>query len=364
MPDRIDEILNPKPVEAAPDDLREFYRNRRVLITGAGGSIGSEICRQLALCQVGDLVLLGHGENSLVELHKELEAKHPRLQVWLVVGDIRDGLRMFGVMDTYKPGVVIHAAAHKHVPLMERNPLEAVSNNICGTAQLVGAAAGVGIERFVLISTDKAVEPVSWMGATKRVGELLTIGAGQEREAGQEFERAYCAIRFGNVAWSRGSVLPVFEQQIAMGGPVTITDARAERFFLTLPEAGTLVLRAASFCEGPQIFALEMGEPIKIIDLATRMIGNQKGIDIMFTGLQPGERLREKMWIEPDQVTPTPDGRIWEESIFKIGSLTHVLTESQEALAQMDVDKMAVLIGNIVPSFRTGKRHYRFGRLS
>ena len=277
-----------------------------VLVTGAGGSIGSELCEQIARCYPSRIIALGHGENSLYRLPHEIRAwtdeiKAERLD--LVVADIRDGARMDAIFKRYQPVVVYHAAAHKHVPLMEDNLEEAVTNNIEGTRSLVRYCQKFDVGHLVLISTDKAVEPTSVMGMTKRVAEKIVL------QAAKQTGRAYVTVRFGNVLGSRGSVIPLFQAQIAAGGPVTITDPEMERFFMTIQEAVQLVLQASALGECGEIFVLDMGEQVKIVDLAHDLITlsgliPEKDIEIQFTGLRPGEKLSERLYTaveEPDR---------------------------------------------------------------
>jgi FlaA1/EpsC-like NDP-sugar epimerase len=279
-----------------------------VLVTGAGGSIGSELCRQVARAAPSRLVLFGHGENSIFGVHRDLVAAFPSLAVVPAIGDIRDAARVARVMADWTPAVVFHAAAHKQVPLMEENPEEAITNNVFGTKTVVDAAIAAGVERFTLISTDKAVAPVSLMGASKRMAELVV------RDAARRTGRAFVVVRFGNVLGSRGSVVPTFQRQILDGGPVTVTHPDMERFFMTIPEAVHLVVRAGGWGRGGELFSLNMGQPVKIVDLAEdliRLSGFEAGeIPIVFTGLRRGEKLTEQLW-EPGASVEQMDGDLW-----------------------------------------------------
>jgi len=257
----IEDLLRREPVETDITEVAGLLKDKRVLVTGAGGSIGNELCRQIARHDPAMLVLLGHGENSLFYMTKELRFTHPHLAHKTVVADIRDEARLRAVLARERPQVVFHAAAHKHVPLMEENIEDAVTNNVLGTRNVVNLAAASGVEYFVLISTDKAVNPTSVMGATKRVAELVV------QETAKRTGRPFVAVRFGNVLGSRGSVVPVFKQQIARGGPVTVTHPEVQRYFMTIPEAVQLVLQAATLGKGGEVFVLDMGKPIKIVDL-------------------------------------------------------------------------------------------------
>lgn len=292
----IDDLLRREPIESESAAIAEMLRGKRVLVTGAGGSIGGELCRQIARCAPAHVFLLGHGENSIFDQSNELRAAFPKVPFETVIADVRDAPRLRAVMARYRPELVFHAAAHKHVTLMEANVEDAISNNVVGTRVVLDAAAEHDVETFVMISTDKAVNPVSVMGATKRVAELYVHA--RALETGKRF----VAVRFGNVLGSRGSVVPVFKQQIANGGPVQVTHPDVKRFFMTIPEAVQLVLQAATLGKGGEIFALDMGEPVKIVDLARDMIrlsGLQEGrdIDIEFTGLRPGEKLYEELFV-------------------------------------------------------------------
>lgn len=298
----ITDLLRRAPVSAnRPPD--EYLAGRVVLVTGAGGSIGSELCRQIARANPRAIVLLGHGENSIFEAEIELHRMFPQMSLRSVIADIRDEPRMDDLFQTYRPSVVFHAAAHKHVPLMEENPEEAITNNVVGTAVLVRTALAHGTERFVLISTDKAVAPTSIMGASKRVAEAIVADAA--RRSG----RPFVAVRFGNVLGSRGSVVPHFKRQIELGGPVTITHPDMRRFFMTIPEAVHLVLQAGGMGSGEALFVLDMGEPVRIVDLAHDVIKlsgfSPDEIEIVYSGMRPGEKLTEALW-EPDaRVHPT-----------------------------------------------------------
>ncbi len=296
-PVNIEDLLRREPVQIDQTAVRSMLSGKRVLVTGAGGSIGSELCRQIARCAPAQLIALGHGEDSLFTLENEFRQHGPagRLQPQVVVADVRDRPRLENIFNRYRPDIVFHAAAHKHVPLMEGNAEEAVTNNVLGTRNLVELAAAHNLERFVLISSDKAVNPVSIMGCTKRAAELIVT------EAAQRAGRPYVSVRFGNVLGSRGSVVPLFRQQIAEGGPITITHPDMQRYFMTIPEAVLLVQQAALLGEPGNVFVLDMGQPVKIVDLARDLVqlsGLQVGrdIDLVFTGLRPGEKLTEELF--------------------------------------------------------------------
>jgi FlaA1/EpsC-like NDP-sugar epimerase len=281
----------------------DYLSDRVVLVTGAGGSIGIELCRQVARASPRGLVLVGHGENSIFDAEFELRRTFPSLPIRSVIADIRAEDRMQAVFAEYRPQVIFHAAAHKHVPLMEENPEEAISNNVHGTAILVRTAIAHGVERFVLVSTDKAVAPTSIMGASKRLAETVV------RDAARRSGRPFVSVRFGNVLGSRGSVVPRFKRQIEMGGPVTVTDPEMRRFFMTIAEAVHLVLQAGGLGQGGELFVLDMGEPVRIVDLAEDVIKlsgfTLEEIPISYTGVRPGEKLTEALWESDAVVTPT-----------------------------------------------------------
>ncbi len=297
---------------------KKLLRGKRVLVTGGGGSIGSELCRQVMRCNPAELIILGHGENSVFEIAQELTrtlastrngAESP-VRLRTVIADVRFPERLEAVFGEVRPQVVFHAAAHKHVPLMEENPGEAVTNNILGTRNVVAAAVAAGVQHFVMISTDKAVNPTNVMGASKRVAELIV------HQAAAATGQPYVAVRFGNVLGSRGSVVLTFKHQIAAGGPVTVTHPEMKRYFMTIPEAVQLVLQAATLGSGGEVFVLDMGEPVKIVDLARDLIelsGLRIGrdIDLAFTGLRPGEKLFEELFTAGEEYTRTRHAKIY-----------------------------------------------------
>jgi FlaA1/EpsC-like NDP-sugar epimerase len=292
----LEDLLRRDPVRLDVSDIRGYVGGRVVLVTGAGGSIGSELVRQIARFGARRVLLLGRGENSIYQILGECRRTWPELDVEPLICDVRDRDRLAHLFERYHPDVVFHAAAHKHVPLMEGNPDEAVLNNVGGTLNLAELALAHGVERFVNISTDKAVNPTSVMGATKRVAEYVVRRASQRAEPGQSF----VSVRFGNVLGSRGSVVPLFKQQIKAGGPVTVTDPEMVRYFMTIPEASQLVLQAGGLGANGRVYVLDMGEPVKIVDLARDLIhlsGFEPGVDIeiAFTGVRPGEKLYEEL---------------------------------------------------------------------
>jgi FlaA1/EpsC-like NDP-sugar epimerase len=306
----IEDLLRREPVRTDTSTVEQMLRGCRVLVTGAGGSIGSELCRQIARCGPEALLLVGHGEHSIFGIANELRRTWPTLALEQVIADVRHPDRLEQVFRLYRPETVYHAAAHKHVPLMEMNAVEAVTNNVQGTANLLQVCESQGVGRFVLISTDKAVNPTSVMGATKRVAELLVQASA--RRCG----RPYVAVRFGNVLGSRGSVVPLFREQIARGGPVTVTHPEVRRYFMTIPEAVQLVLQAATLGQGGEVFLLDMGAPIRIADLARDLIqlsGLEVGrdIEIVYTGLRPGEKLFEELFVAGEEYVPTRHEKVY-----------------------------------------------------
>ena len=310
------DLLGRDEVKLDMDQLKDQLNNRTILVTGAGGSIGSEICRQLMKFNPKQLLLLGHGENSIYLIERELRNSYPHVNTKIVpiIADIKDRNRIFSIIETYKPDIVYHAAAHKHVPLMECNPSEAVKNNIYGTKNVAEAAKANNVAQFVMVSTDKANNPPNVMGATKRVAELIVTGLNKDSAT------KFSAVRFGNVLGSRGSVIPVFKDQIAKGGPITITDFRMTRYFMTIPEASRLVIQSGALAAGGEIFILDMGEPVKIVDLAKNMIrlsGYQADeIEIVESGIRPGEKLYEELLLDSER----NDEQVFEK-IF-VGNIT------------------------------------------
>ena len=308
----IDDLLRRPPIELDTDSILGYLQGKTVMVTGAGGSIGSELVRQICRFSPERLVLYGHGENSIYQLERELDRTWPKVRYLSVIGAVQNVVRLEHIFQTVRPDVVFHAAAHKHVPLMELNPEEAVFNNVVGSRNLVDLALQYGVSHFVNISTDKAVHPTSVMGASKRMVELLVQQASRRARPGQVF----VSVRFGNVLGSRGSAVEVFKQQIKDGGPVTITHPDMVRYFMTIPEASQLVLQASALGRNGEIFILDMGEPLKVVDLANdliRLSGLEPGVDIAieFTGMRPGEKLVEELMTEHER-----NGRTDHEKIF------------------------------------------------
>jgi len=351
----IEDLLRREPVEIEADEVARMVRGKRVLVTGAGGSIGLEICRQVAQHGAAELVLLGHGENSIFRAMRDLTAEHPDVTLHPVIADIRDRPRLEAVFRHHQPCIVFHAAAHKHVPIMECNVEEAISNNVLGTQCLIGVAEDTGVERFVLISTDKAVNPCSVMGATKRVAELL-VEAAAERNG-----RIFVAVRFGNVLGSRGSVSCIFREQIAHGGPVTVTHPDMRRYFMTIPEAVQLVLQAAAIGQGGEVFVLDMGEPVAIVDLAhdlIRLSGLEVGrdIDIEFIGTRPGEKLFEELFAEGEVYQRTHHEKIFvcsnSAEEYHFSRLTSQVDALITAAEEGNPDEVRRLLKVLVPEYQ------------
>ena len=307
----VEDLLGREPITVNVDSIAEYVRGKVVLVTGGGGSIGSELCRQIARHIPKQLIILDIYENNAYDIKQELERKYPRLNLEVLIGSVRNTSRVNYIFEKYHPDIVYHAAAHKHVPLMEDSPNEAIKNNVFGTLKTVRAADKYGTQRFVLISTDKAVNPTNIMGASKRICEMIIQGM-QHR-----FPKTnYVAVRFGNVLGSNGSVIPLFKKQIAEGGPVTVTDKNIIRYFMTIPEAVSLVLQAGAYAKGGEIFVLDMGKPVKILDLATNLIklsGYKAGEDIQikFTGLRPGEKMYEELLMNEEGLKKTANKMIF-----------------------------------------------------
>jgi len=353
-PMNLDDLLQRKPVETDRQELPALISGKTLLVTGAGGSIGSELCRQIAQHQPRLLVLFERYENALHSLMLELGAAFPDMTIHPVIGDITVPDRVAEVFHQTTPDIVFHAAAHKHVPLMELNPKEAIRNNILGTRVVAEAALRTGVDRFVLISTDKAVNPSSIMGATKRVAEHLM------QEFNQEGLTKFTVVRFGNVLGSNGSVVPLFYEQIRKGGPVTVTDPEIKRFFMTIPEAVQLVLQASVIGKGGEVFILDMGEQIRVADLARNMIVLAglvpgKDVEIVFTGLRPGEKLYEELFEEHEQAEPTSHPKIRRAvgAPVSVDELGAWLESLEENLPKWSEDRLLHDLRRLVPSYES-----------
>jgi FlaA1/EpsC-like NDP-sugar epimerase len=348
----IQDLLRREPINTDLAKVSTLVAERTVLVTGAGGSIGGELCRQIASLAPAKLVLLGHGENSIFEILHEMRPRFADLNIVAIIADTRDRQRIFEVFDRHRPFSVFHAAAHKHVPLMEENVIEAITNNVVGTRNVVDASLEVGSSHFVFVSTDKAVRPTNVMGASKRVAEYVV------RDAALNSGRNFVAVRFGNVLGSRGSVVPTFVRQISEGGPVTVTHPEMQRYFMTIPEAVQLVLQAGALGRGGELFMLDMGDPVKIVDLARdliRLSGLQEGsdIEIQFTGVRAGEKLFEEMFWSDEQAAHTEHPKVLRatneglrpEVIERVADLCHAAERGAGD------DELRMLLSQVVPDF-------------
>jgi FlaA1/EpsC-like NDP-sugar epimerase len=350
---RPEDLLGRESTSFDENQAREVIEGRRVLVTGAGGSVGADLCRQVVSLHPAHLVLLGRGENSVFEVEHELSALATSVPLEPIIADVRDRARITRVVRETRPDLVLHAAAHKHVHYMERQPIEAFRTNILGTLHLAEAARDAGASRFVMLSTDKAVHPTGVMGRSKRLAELVL----------QEMAQSGCpmrcmAVRFGNVLGSRGSVVPLFMRQIAYGGPVTISDPRATRYFMTVREASSLVLAAASIGKGGEVFVLDMGEPLNIADLARDLIAmacadGGAEVETVVTGLRPGEKLTETLWEEDEDARPTahPLIRVLTAPV-RLGALRARILELDERADDMSARDLAAALGDLVDSAR------------
>ncbi len=349
---RIEDLLGREPVQLDLEEVAQSLRAQRVLVTGAGGSIGSELARQIAAFVPAELVLLDQSENGLYYIHNELASERPELRVHALVADIKDRNGLERIFERFRPTVIFHAAAHKHVPLLEANPREAVLNNIVGTRHLVQCADRHAVRKFVLISTDKAVNPTSVMGASKRVCEMLL----QSRS--QASSTAFVAVRFGNVLGSEGSVIPLFQRQLQRGGPLTVTHPEARRYFMTIPESVRLVLQAGAMGRGGEVFLLDMGEQVRILDLARQLIamaGMREGrdVDIVFTGLRPGEKLFEELHSEAEGARITRHERIlvWPLDARPEGELLAEIADLERVALDGDAAAVREQLHRLVPEY-------------
>ena len=347
----IADLLGREQVKVDIDKICAYVAGKTVLVTGGGGSIGSELCRQIAKSRAKRLVIFDIYENNAYDIQQELRRRHPELDLAVLIGSVRDRGRIYEVMEKYRPELVFHAAAHKHVPLMEASPAEAIKNNVFGTLNTAQAASDCGAQRFILISTDKAVNPTSVMGASKRICEMV-IQLVQLKSRTE-----FVAVRFGNVLGSNGSVIPLFKKQILEGGPVTVTDKNVIRYFMTIPEAVSLVLQAGAYARGGEIFILDMGEPVRIDDLARKMIklsGFEPDVDIqvVYTGLRPGEKLYEELLMDCEGKRKTGNNLIYigREEPIDPDSFGHQLLELHEA-DENDPQRIRGLISKIVPTY-------------
>ncbi|MBN1347472.1 MAG: polysaccharide biosynthesis protein [Phycisphaerae bacterium] len=349
---RISDLLGREEVALDVETIEHYIRSKRVLVTGAGGSIGSELCRQILKFTPRRLVLIEQAENNLFEVDRELREAHPDADVQAYIADVCDEARLRQIFDVESPDVVFHAAAHKHVPLMEENPGEAAKNNILGTKYLADTALAHGCRKFVLISTDKAVNPSSVMGCTKRVAEMYI------QQLSPDGPTQFVTVRFGNVLGSSGSVVPVFQRQIAAGGPVTVTHPDMVRYFMTIPEATQLTLQAGAIGRGGEIFLLDMGEPVKIVDLARELITlsglrPDEDIEIRYTGIRPGEKLFEELNIRGEDVAPTPHAKIgiWRHRAEDHATVCRAIEDLVQLACSGDAKAIRVRLAEIVPEY-------------
>jgi len=355
------DLLGRDQIRVDLDSIMGYVKDKVILVTGGGGSIGSELCRQIATHKPKQLIIFDIYENSAYDIQQELVKKYPELNLKVLIGSVRNTNRVNSVFEEYRPNIIYHAAAHKHVPLMEDSPNEAIKNNVFGTWKLAEAAAKYGADRFVMISTDKAVNPTNIMGASKRICEMIV------QSYNKKSKTEFVAVRFGNVLGSNGSVIPLFRKQIAAGGPVTVTHPNIIRYFMTIPEAVSLVLQAGAYAKGGEIFVLEMGEPVKILDLATNLIrlsGYIPGEDIKieFTGLRPGEKLYEEMLMEEEGLQDTANAKIHigkpiefdEDEFFR--ELEALKIDSQE---EPDNDEIRAWVKRLVPTYQSPGDHLK-----
>jgi FlaA1/EpsC-like NDP-sugar epimerase len=347
----LEDLLGREPVKLELNKIALYLKNKVVLVTGGGGSIGSELCRQIAAFLPKQLILLDFYENNAYDIQNELKFKYPDLNLTAVIANIREEQRIDNIFRQYRPDVVFHAAAHKHVPLMEENPIEAIKNNVFGTINVVKSADKYKTSKFILISTDKAVNPTNVMGATKRIAEMIIQATNRHSKT------KFAAVRFGNVLGSNGSVIPLFKKQIVNGGPVTVTHPEVTRYFMTIPEAVQLVIQAGSMVIGGEVFVLDMGQPVKIYDLARNLIKlsgykPDEDIEIVFTGLRPGEKLYEELLLEEEGLSTTRHNKIFvAKPIFTdLAMLKRELAILSELLLQ-DAEEVINYIPHIVPTY-------------
>ena len=350
-PVKIEDLLGRDEVHINLNEIMDYVSGKVIMVTGGGGSIGSELCRQIAEHRPKQLIIFDIYENNAYDIQQELVRKHPELDLVVLIGSVRDENRIDSIFEQYHPEIIYHAAAHKHVPLMEDSPNEAIKNNVLGTYNMVRMADKWNVKRFVQISTDKAVNPTNIMGASKRICEMII------QTYNKESNTEYVAVRFGNVLGSNGSVIPLFKKQIAEGGPVTVTHPEIIRYFMTIPEAVSLVLQAGAYAKGGEIFVLDMGDPVKILDLAKNMIRLSgykvdQDIKIEFTGLRPGEKLFEELLMDEEGMTDTPNKLIHIGHPIDVDEvkLFHALRVLEQA-AQSETDDMRLIVESIVPTY-------------
>lgn len=349
----VEDLLGREPINLDMNGISDYLTGKVVMVTGGGGSIGSELSRQIAGFKPSELIILDVYENNAYDLQNELKFKFPELKLTVLIASVRDKIRMDKIFEKYKPEVIFHAAAHKHVPLMEENPIEAIKNNVFGTLNTVECAHKYGVERFVLISTDKAVNPTNVMGATKRICEMIIQSI--DKISNTEF----VAVRFGNVLGSNGSVIPLFKKQIAMGGPITLTHKEITRFFMTIPEAAQLVLQAGAYAIGGEIFILDMGKPVKIYDLANdliRLSGLDPNIDIeiKYIGLRPGEKLYEEVLMDEERTRKTAHKKIFigQPMDLNFKTLKSELNEMDKIIDKASNQILISRLEKLVPTYK------------
>ncbi|MEG1311763.1 MAG: nucleoside-diphosphate sugar epimerase/dehydratase [Romboutsia sp.] len=348
----LEDLLGREPIELDNEGISDFLTNKVILVTGGGGSIGSELCRQIAIYNPEELIIFDVYENNIYDIQNELKSMYPKLKLQILIGTVRDVERLEEIFSKYKIDVVFHAAAHKHVPLMEDSPKEAIKNNVFGTYNTVVMADKYKVEKFVLISTDKAVNPTNIMGATKRACEMIIQAF--DKESNTEF----VAVRFGNVLGSNGSVIPLFNKQIKKGGPVTVTHKNITRYFMLIPEAAQLVIQAGAFAKGGEIFVLDMGKPVKIYDLACNLIRlsglePNKDIKLKVTGLRPGEKLYEELLMSEEGLTDTSHEKIYigKPTYMSMDILQSKFDALREVLKENDNEKIKLMMEEIVPTY-------------
>ena len=364
---KIEDLLGRDEIKISILEIREFLTDKVVVVTGGAGSIGGELCRQLVNMPIRKLILVDFAETPMHNMQLELRSQAPRVEKKFVIADVRNKDRIDSLFDKYRPNVVFHAAAYKHVPLMESNPVEAVQANVFGTKNVVDASIRYNIEKFVMISTDKAVNPTNVMGASKRIAEIYVQTVGKEiAEKRMPGKTKFITTRFGNVLGSNGSVIPLFKEQIAKGGPVTVTDPRIIRYFMTISEACSLVLEAATMGEGNDIFVFDMGEPVKIDDLAKKMIslaGLQLGkdIEIKYVGLRPGEKLYEELLKDEENTLPTVHKKIFRAKVreYDINVINKELENLWTAAQGMKKDDTVLVMKSIVPEYKSANSRYQ-----
>ena len=364
---KIEDLLGRDEIKISILEIREFLTDKVVVVTGGAGSIGGELCRQLVNMPIRKLILVDFAETPMHNMQLELRSQAPRVDKKFIIADVRNKDRIDALFDKYRPNVVFHAAAYKHVPLMESNPVEAVQANVFGTKNVVDASIRYNIEKFVMISTDKAVNPTNVMGASKRIAEIYVQTVGKEiAEKRMSGKTKFITTRFGNVLGSNGSVIPLFKEQIAKGGPVTVTDPRIIRYFMTISEACSLVLEAATMGEGNDIFVFDMGEPVKIDDLAKKMIslaGLQLGkdIEIKYVGLRPGEKLYEELLKDEENTLPTVHKKIFRAKVreYDINVINQELENLWTAAHGMKKDDTVLVMKSIVPEYKSANSRYQ-----